>query len=510
MHFIRLLQALSKINLLSISSLLVLRSAIKLHGMNLMALLQFAAKKYGNKTALIDDYRQLTFLELLEESMQLALYLRKEYGIEPNMKVGIYCRNHHQLVKVLFALSRLGTDLYLINTEIGQVQFEQLVKKHQFQAFIYDAQFNDKIQAVKQWTKPICLANMHLERKVEGSLTKVSASKIVLLTSGTTGLPKEVMHAPSLFNYLPPFIGMVDRLKLVQYRNGYVATPLYHGYGIAILFLFIALGKTIIVSERFDARQACDLIRKHQVEVVTVVPLMLQKMLKEDVECLRSLCCIASGGAILHAKLVRRVQMELGDVLFNLYGTSETGLNVIATPEDLAYSAQTIGRCIRGLHMKVEAGSQEGIGPIYVKSIAGMMDAGDRWVATGDLGYEDGKGYYFLVGRQDDLVISGGENVYPLHVENILLEHPVVEDAAVVGVQDAQFGQRLHAFIQLKDDVSIEREALLAWLKLKVARYEVPRDISFLERIPYSALGKKDKKNLKIDLVEKEMSKNLF
>lgn len=496
MHMFRLISALSKSKLLSISTIGSLSSAIRQHGVNLMALLQFAASKYGRKLAFIDDERELTFHELLEESMQLAGHLKHKYELKPKMKVGIYCRNHHRLVKALFALSRLGLDIYLINTEMGNVQLEQLVKKHRFDLLLYDAQFSHAVQGMKAYTRPICLSDVQISAVAPSSIEKTASSKIILLTSGTTGAPKEVAHQPSLFNYLPPFIGMVDRLKLVQYNNGYIATPVYHGYGLAILFLFVVLGKTVIVSERFEAKRACAIIEKHQVEIVTVVPLMIHKMLQENVACLRSLRCIASGGAVLNASLVRQVQGSLGNVLYNLYGTSETGLNVIATPEDLAYSPHTIGRCIEGMQMKVEHSSQKVIGPMYVKSKSGMVNSQDRWVSTGDLGYQDEQGYYFLAGRQDDLVISGGENVHPLHVEHILLEHPYVEDAAVIGVADEQFGQRLHAFVQLKDGHGVERELLLAWLKSRVARYEMPRDISFLEQIPYTALGKKDKKAL--------------
>ena len=125
-----------------------------------------------------------------------------------------------------------------------------------------------------------------------------------------------------------------------------------------------------------------------------------------------------------------------------------------------------------------------------------MVNPNNNWISTGDLAYQNANGFYFWAGRQDDMIVSAGENVYPIHIENILLEHPSIEDVAVIGVHDEQFGQRLQAFIQMKQGADLEQEKLLAWLQSKVARYEMPKEITFLQSIPYTALGKKDKKQL--------------
>ena len=505
MNIIRLFLALSKSGLLSFSSITKLLRAIFKQGLNLMTLLDFAESKYGENIALIDDADELTYSELLNDSIKLSTFLEEQYDIGPKQKVGILCRNHTSLVKGIFALSRLGSNLYFINAEIGKAQFHQLINKHQFDFFIYDAHFSTFVNesTIKQ---KLCMSEMmdiliH-SKLAKQSIRRNSSSNIILLTSGTTGTPKEVIHKPSLFNYLTPFLGMVQRLKLVQYKNGYIATPLYHGYGIAILFLFITLGKKVVLSEKFDAKKACALIRKHEVEVVTVVPLMIHKMMSENVAYLSSLRCIASGGAVLNPNLVEEVKGTLGDVLYNLYGTSETGLNIIATPSDLTYSTCTLGKGIKGVKLnivnppqrKVERGT---IGQLWVKSKGSMVNPHNNWISTGDLAYQDDNGFYFLAGRQDDMIVSAGENVYPIHIENILLEHPFIEDVGVIGIQDEQFGQRLQAFIQTKQGAEITQEELLEWLQSKVARYEMPKEITLIHSIPYTHLGKKDKKYLR-------------
>ena len=504
MNIIRLILALSKSGLLSFSSIVKLSSAIYKHGINLMALLQFVANKYGDAVVLVDDKEELTYVQLFQDSLQLASLLNEQYDIEHKQKIGLLCRNHASLVKTIFALSRLGAKIYLINTEIGKVQFHQLVDNQNFDFFIYDEHYSTIVKE-SNLRQNICITKLldivSHSSELTRPIQRCSTSNIILLTSGTTGTPKQVVHKPSLFNYLNPFLGMIQRLKLIQYKVGYIATPIYHGYGLAILFLFITLGKKVVISEKFEAKKACTLIHKHEVNIITVVPLMIYKIMKENVENLKSLSCIASGGAVLNPNLITDVKDRLGNVLYNLYGTSETGLNIIGTPDDLSYSNYTLGKGIKGVKLKITNEIQEKvdrgtIGTLWVKSKGAMVNPYNDWISTGDLVYQDSNSFYFLVGRKDDLIVSGGENVYPITVENILLEHPFIEDTTVIGVLDEQFGQRLQAFIQKKQGVDLTEEALLEWLKDKVARYEMPKKITFIHAIPYTSLGKKERKQL--------------
>jgi acyl-CoA synthetase (AMP-forming)/AMP-acid ligase II len=324
----------------------------------------------------------------------------------------------------------------------------------------------------------------------------------VLLTGGTTGNAKEAAHKPSLFNYLDPFVAFLARLKILTYHTAYIATPIYHGYGMAVLLLFCAVGKKVVIHSGFDAQQACRLIRERQVEVVTVVPLMLHKMIETNADDLKSLACIASGGAELNPKLVKETLSRLGEVLYNLYGTSEAGLNIIATPQDLSYSAHTIGSKIKGVRLKivddhkreVEVGR---VGQFCIKNRWSMRNGAAAWIETGDLGYRDEKGYYYLCGRADSMIVSAGENVYPLEVEQVLLTHPQVEDAAVIGIQDEHFGQRLKALVVLVPQAETTKEELLKWLRSRLARFQMPKEIIFVDHLPYTQLGKLDKKLLK-------------
>lgn len=474
-----------------------------------MMLLKVAERMHGHKIALVDDWETITYHELFSQSEQLSAMLKQAYGLASGKKVGILCKNHASLVKAIFAASYTGADIFLLNTEMSGKQLKQIAEAHDFDLLVHDVELTVLTRQASY--EKATLLSYHDQLPAVNRLdaafiseprARTYSSKINLLTGGTTGKAKKVAHKPSLFNYLPPFLALLNRLQLQRYQTAYLATPIYHGYGIAFLLLFIALGKQIVITSGFDAKKACNLIKKHRVEVITVVPLMIHKMLKHDADSLQSLACIASGGAELNPKLVAHVRSIVGAVLYNLYGTTEAGLNIIATPEDLHYSAKTLGRKIKGTHLHVlndqkNRCSVGEIGQLCVKNKWSMRNRSRSWIETGDLGYRDEQGYYFLYGRVDDMVVSAGENVYPIELEQVLIQHPFVEDVAVFGVPDEMFGQRLKAVVQLIHHAALTEAELRDWLRPQVARYQMPKEIVFVDQISYTHLGKRDKKQLR-------------
>lgn len=511
MSMFKLLYVLYAIRLLSPLAIFRLASAIYRSGVNLMALLRFAARTYGDKIALVDETETLTYNELFTQSDRLAAVLRMKYQLARGKKVGLWCKNHASLVKAIYAVSASGADSYLLNAEMSGGQLQAIVERKEFDLLIYDAElsplleqttysnakllsYHDILPAINKLTSTV-----DDEKKKQ---RRASSGKLILLTGGTTGLAKEAAHSPSLFNYLDPFAGFLSRLQIMEKHTAYIATPIYHGYGVAVLLLFCALGKKVVIHRGFDAQKACSLIRRHSVDIVTVVPLMLHKMLKTNVNDLKSLTCIASGGAELHPKLVQETLSQLGEVLYNLYGTSEAGLNMIAVPQDLIYDAHTIGRKMKGVHVKVMDAQMEEveagrIGQLCIRNKWSMRNKTNVWIPTGDLGYCDEKGYYFLCGRTDSMIVSGGENVYPLEVEQMVRTHPDVEDAGVIGIADEHFGQRLKAYVVLAPCAELTVEELIDWLRTRLARFQMPKEILFVDHLPYTNLGKLDRKALK-------------
>lgn len=516
-----LLKVLFQLQLLSPVKLFYFVKAIRQNGINIMLLFSLTGKAKCSKIALVDSRETLTYLQLQERCENLAVQLKERCRIGNEQKVAFFCRNHASLVQALFAASRLGARLYLLNSSMSKSQFNGLVEVQNFDFLIYDEEFAGMIEASSYHkekllsyheSKPAVSSLAELKPKEKVKLKAASGSQIILLTGGTTGNPKQVVHQPSIFTFLQPFCALLDRLHFSSYQTAFIATPIYHGYGIAILLALFALGKKVVVQDRFEAAAACSLIREHQVEAVTVVPLMLHRLLQHNAEDLCSLKCIASGGAKLNPVLVAEANQRLGAVLYNLYGTSETGLNLIATPEDLAYNPDTLGRLLSGGKMRVMADGNEivsGIaGTFEVRNNWSMKNRKSRWIKTGDIGYRDAKGYYFLCGRSDDVIVSAGNNINPLEIEAAASAHPSVEDIAVIGMEEAYRGQRLKAFVQLRPGCGLTDSELADWLGTLLADFQVPREIVFVDELPYTAVGKLDRKKLQsgeLQVLEKRL-----
>ena len=224
-------------------------------------------------------------------------------------------------------------------------------------------------------------------------------------------------------------------------------------------------------------------------------------MIQKNNSALHPLKCILCGGATLTSPLINEVHKNLGNILFNLYGTSEAGFSVMATPVDLRYSPATIGRPLQGLKIKLLDSEDKEVmtglaGRICVKSRWTIKAAGPGWIDTGDIGHKDENGYYFLSGRVDDMIVSGGENVYPAALENILSLHDKINSAAVIGIDDDEFGQRLKAFVVLSEGCHLDKDELFDWLSTRTARFQMPGQIQFVDDLIYTAMGKPDKKLL--------------
>ena len=506
---VTLLRKLYRTRLLTFSGLYRLLEAVLTTGINLMALLRIAAKLHPDRIAVIDEQERLTYPELWRQSERLAGVLDTEHHIRPQQKVALACRNHAATIKALFAFSRLGTHVFLVNPEMTADQLMSLENRFRFDFYVYDeplaAAFSNSSLSAKSLPAyhPTAPSIDRLVSRPDSSrvrLKKVKTGNLVVLTGGTTGQPKTAQRRPSILDFLPPFVALLTQIHLDHYRTVFIATPIFHGFGVAALLMGVTLGAEMSFTKRFDAEQTCKLIAKHKIECVTLVPLMLQRMLNRDSAALSSLRCIITGGALLSPALARDSLARLGLVLFNLYGTSEGGFAIMATPESLASKPDSIGKPVRGVRARiVDDRDQEcgikAIGRLCIRSA--WTTNKKNWIETGDLAYRDAEGNIVLCGRVDDMIVSGGENVYPIELENVLVQHPDVAIAAVVGILDAEFGQRLKAVVTAKSGRSLDTQELRDWLKPQVARHQMPVAIEIRDELPYTALGKLDKKALR-------------
>jgi fatty-acyl-CoA synthase len=338
-------------------------------------------------------------------------------------------------------------------------------------------------------------------------------SRIVILTSGTTGTPKganrgtprSVDGALALFSRIPLRVG--DRTV--------IAAPLFHAWGLSHLSIAMAMSSTVILSRRFDPENTLALIDEHDATVLAAVPVMLQRIVAlgphtighHDTSTLR---IVAASGSALPGDLSTAWMDQFGDVLYNLYGSTEVAWASIATPEDLRTAPGTAGRPPFGTTVRivddegrpVPAGTT---GRIFVGNDmqfegytgGGSKEVLDGLMSIGDVGHLDEDGCLFVEGRDDDMIVSGGENVFPSEVEDSLLGHEAVDDVAVIGVDDSEYGQRLKAFVVLRPGASATEDDLKGYVRSKLANYKVPRDVELVDELPRNDTGKVLKRELR-------------
>jgi fatty-acyl-CoA synthase len=505
----QIVKKLYKINLLTPRGVFFFIYAISLEGINLMAILRFSAFLYPNRTAISETEGAPTYIDLFKQSKRLASLLKNKYGLGGQKRVAVLCRNHLVAVESLFALSRLGVDIYLLNIEMSPVQLKKMVNDKKFDLIIYDSERADDITLIHDQKSilsyhedlPSISGLLKSKELAIVKLKRVKSGRIIVLTGGTTGEFKSAGRKPSLINFINPFFALLTDINIDSYRSIYIATPIYHGFGLASLIVSTLLGSEQFILRKYKTEEACKLINDNKIEVVILVPLMLQRMLKHDKIALGSLKSILSGGAPLDSNLVRHTMQQLGDVLYNLYGTSEAGFSILAKPKDLRIHPTTIGKPIRGVSIRIEENSAQNpkgntVGMICIKSRWVMDNKRNRWVPTGDLGNKGKDGFVFLRGRNDDMIVSGGENVYPGELEQVLMQNESIEGCTVIGIPDVEFGQRLKAFVVLKDASELTEDMIVEWLSDKVARYQMPAQMRIVDTLPITSVGKVDKKQL--------------
>jgi fatty-acyl-CoA synthase len=494
-----------RVNLLSRKGITALIDAVRQSGVNLSAVLHVAAKLYPSAIAVVDGDKSLSYAELQNAAVRIAKALQQRYRLKPGQNVVIVSRNGTALTTALFGCARAGLDISLLTTEYSSLQYDDFFQRQPSDLILYAADINALLPLAHEETCWLSLSSLisaanEIDDLSQTALKKRSFSKITVLTAGSTGTAKAAARKSSALNFVAPLYALLDQLKIADYRSVYIATPLYHGFGLATLCVSILLGKTLYLTPKFDAASACRLISQHNIEVISLVPLMLNRMINHDWCCLSSLRCIVCGSAPLSPILARRSLDLLGANLYNLYGTSEAGLCTLATPQDLQNNGSTIGKVIYGVRIAIV---DENDKPVDV-GIIGRLKAKCRWSATvgsvwidcGDLGYYDQQGYFYLVGRSDDMIISGGENVYPIVLENALLAYDEILEAAAIAIDDNEFGQRLCAFIAVKN-TGFDTQRLFNWLEHRLARYQRPKEILVIDHIPLTSIGKPDKAALK-------------
>jgi fatty-acyl-CoA synthase len=485
-------------------------------GLTAAAASALGAARYPYRPAVIDDAGVLTFAELEADSAAVAGALRAAYAVGPGRTVGVLCRNHRWFVLAVLATSRLGANLVLLNTESAAPQLGTMLDRERVDVLIADAEFDERIEDAG-YRKPLVWAwwdgqppGDTLQGMVDGGAAgpprPPRQGKVVVMTSGTTGTPKGAPRQPDPLALLGPMASMLTRVPVRSGEPMLVAPPVFHTLGFGYLLVGLFVGTPLVLQRRFDPVETLDALRRHRAGSLIAVPVMLSRLLEVPADRRHrppALRAVVSSGSALSPALAAAFMDAFGDVLHNLYGSSEIAWASLATPSELRSAPGTVGRPPHGTTVRIldPAGAEVArgqVGRIFVGSglaFEGYTDGDTRetvdgLVATGDLGHFDRRGLLFVDGRDDDMIVSGGENVYPQEVEECLAGHPAVAEVAVVGVPDDSFGQRLAAHVVLRPGATATADDLKDHVKANLARFKVPRDVHLVDTLPRNATGK--------------------
>ncbi|HEV7209147.1 MAG TPA: AMP-binding protein [Mycobacteriales bacterium] len=451
------------------------------------------AARHPAALALIDDEGALTFAEVTQASDELAAGYAAR-GLGPGTSAGLLARNGRGFLVPLVALAKTGADIVLLNTGMAGPQLAEVIERERIVAAVCDEEFAAALPPALTRLPAAAPA----DPRTPAFRPPRSTGKIIVLTSGTTGVPKGAARGVS---GLGPAIAMLGAIPFRARQRTVLPAPLFHAWGMANLGLAMLLGSTVVLHRRFDPGQVMADVARHRASTIAAVPVMLQRILEaggdHDTSSLR---VVAVSGSALPATLAESFQDRYGDVLYNLYGSTEVGYATIAGPRDLRADPATAGRVLRGVTVTLvdDQGREVGAGDsgrVFVGSemaFEGYTGGEDKLrlgalVSTGDTGHFDAAGRLRIDGRDDDMVVSGGENVFPGEVEDVIAAMPGVRDVAVVGVPDERFGQRLAAFVVAE---GVSADAVQAHVKSRLASYKVPREVTFCRQLPRNATGK--------------------
>ena len=488
------------------------------------------ARRHPDRAACIDEEGELSYRELNEAAHAVANGLI-EKGVKGGDGVAILARNHRWFLIANFGAARVGARIILLNSEFSGPQIKEVAEREGAKLIIYDDEYTE---AVSKAEPPLgklralgvnpdadepsgstdeTLAEL-IKRSSRTPAPKTSRhASIIILTSGTTGTPKGANRSTP--PTLAPVGGILSHVPFKANEVTSLPAPMFHALGYLHGTIAMFLGSTLLLRRKFKPPLVLEDIEKHKATAIVVVPVMLSRILDamekmEDKPDLSSLRIVFVSGSQLGAELASRALKDIGPVVYNMYGSTEIAFATVAGPKDLERNAATVGPVVKGVKVRIldDNGNelpQGEVGRIFVGNafpFEGYTGGGgkqiiDGLLSSGDVGYFDEHGLLYVSGRDDEMIVSGGENVFPAEVEDLISGHPEVVEATAIGVEDKEWGHRLRAFVVKKQDASLDEDTVKHYVRDHLARYKVPREVIFLEELPRNPTGKILKRELR-------------
>jgi len=507
-------------------TLVGLAKALNDWGMGVAGGFTAVAIRFPDRTGLVDELGELTFREIDERSNALADELARR-GVREGDGVALLARNHRGFLDAALAISKLGANVLLLNTAFAAPQLGEVVEREEAKLVIHDEEFEELVDRAKvstprllAWTDSAAGSRPGDREAIEDLVASGSPArrnppdregKMVILTSGTTGTPK---GAPRGAGNFEAAVALLERIPLRNGWRSYVAAPLFHTWGFAHLSLAMLLGSTVVLTRKFDPEYALKVLSEERCDSFVVIPVMLQRILRLPQETLDSydlsrVKVVAASGSAMPGNLATEWMDQFGDTLYNIYGSTEVAWASVAQPRDMRDAPGTSGKPPVNTIVKIFGPDGQEVpvgqtGRIFVGNSmlfegytgGGHKESIDGLMSSGDVGRFDEAGHLFVEGRDDEMIVSGGENVFPKEVEDCLARHDGVVEVAAIGVDDDEFGKRLRAFIVRAEGTEVSEDDLRQHVRSNLARYKVPRDFVFLDELPRNATGKVLKREL--------------
>jgi acyl-CoA synthetase (AMP-forming)/AMP-acid ligase II len=486
-------------------------SAVRTYGL-LGAASTITALRDPDGVALIDERGPLTFRELDARANAVANGWRHR-GVRAGTGVAILCRNHRGFFDAVYAAGKCGARIILLNTGFGGEQLADVASREGVDLLIHDEEFTDPTAGIPLRFGRILAWNDGggadtLDALIAGGDSSPPPAPggrptIIILTSGTTGTPKGAKRSEPYS--LIPVGGLLGKVPFRAREVTECAVPLFHSLGFSQAMIAMVLGSTLVIRREFDPHSTLDSLSANSATVLIVVPIMLRRILDAAPARVQlpGLRVVFVGGAQLGAALCRRAAEVCGPVVYNMYGSTEVAFATVATPADLAAEPGCVGGVVAGSEVRILDADDHPVPPgtpgrIFVGNglqFEGYTGGGtkqvvDGMLASGDVGHLDPEGRLFIDGRDDEMIVSSGENVFPGEVEDALEEHPDIAEAAVVGVDDPEFGQRLRSFVVTRPGATLATDDVKHYVAQRLARFKVPRDVVFVDELPRNPSGK--------------------
>ncbi|MEV2278577.1 AMP-binding protein [Nocardiopsis sp. NPDC049922] len=500
--------------------------ALRVWGATVAGAYAAANERVPDAVAIVDERGSFTFRAMNLRGRALARALHRA-GVGAGSRVGVLGRNHSAYVQTMIACGRLGADAVLLNTGLAPGQLAAAAAENRVSVLVLDEEFDAQcvrvpadVARVRAWGDAPAGALQAPWRAEESAAAEPAPperpGRLIVLTSGTTGTPKGARRPTP--RGPRDAAAVLSRIPLRSADRILVSAPVFHTWGLAGVQLGMTLRATVVLRRRFDPEDVLRTVERERCTALFAAPVMLRRIMDLPAEVragydTSSLRIVACSGSAMSPRLITEFMDEFGDVLYNLYGSTEVSWATIATPEDMRAVPTTAGRPPLGTRVAIlDADGAEAPpgteGSIFVGNdmlFDGYTNGAHRNSAhglmqTGDRGYLDADGLLHVSGRDDDMIVSGGENVFPRPVEEAILTLPSVSEVAVTGVPDEEFGQRFAAFVVPREGAAVDPDEVRAVVRARVSRFAVPREVVSLDELPRNPAGKVMKRHLPTDL----------